>query len=72
MKYVLKSKKSTESKGLKFKQYVNLYCKIHFFDGTEIESCYDIESRLFLIFSKTIRIYYFSIEIFEMKKKNSL
>ena len=73
MKYVLKLKKSTEFKNLKFKQYTNLYCKIHFSNETEIKFCYNIESKFFLIFSEAIRIFYFSTKIFEMKKKkNSL
>ena len=67
--YVLKSESLSQfqPRGLKFKKYTNLYCKIHLLDGTELDSCYDTESDFFLISSKTLRIYYPSAETFKMK-----
>ena len=57
---------------MKFKKYINLYCKIHFLNETELNSYYDIKFDFFLISSKIVRIYYSLTEIFEMKNKQKI
>ena len=72
MKYTLESKSSTNSKNLKFAKYINLFCKNHFVNDTQLNFCYDIESESFLISIKAIRDYFSEIEVFKMSNDKKI
>ena len=72
IEHVLKSKSFIEFKKLKFRKYINFSCKIHFSDETELETCYDNDSKFSLISAEVFREYYFSTKIFRMKNDQKI
>ena len=71
-KYILKSKLSNESKKLKFTKYINLYCKTHFLDDTQLNLCYDIDSKSFFIFLAAVQTHYNDVKISKMTNEKKI
>ena len=71
-KYNLKSISSNESKNFKFKNYTNFFCKTHLQSEIELKTCYDTNSKSFLISMKTIRNHYSIIKMHKMKNDQQI
>ena len=71
-KHFLNSKNFYQSKNLKYKIYTSILTKIHLNNETELDFCYDTESKFFLIRADIVRDHYSDAEIFQMNNEQKI
>ena len=72
MKHFLKSKNFYQSKNLKYKIYTSILTKIHLNNETELDFCYDTESKFFLIRADIVRDHYAEAKVFQINNEQKI